>query len=292
MYKKGMEDNMKIGLALAGGGVKGAGHIGVIKALEENGIEVGYIGGTSIGSIVAALYAMGYSTEEMLKLFKYFAKDIIKVEPKYYWTNVRNRRNFIGDGLVSGENLELAINECAGLKNMRKITDIKIPIVMPTVDIKKNKKYVFTNNEYNENFSKDTYIRDITIGKAVRASSSYPGMFAPTIIGEHKFVDGGIIDNLPTHEVRKLGAPKVLSIRFSSENNTDPKNMIEVAVKSIDLLFDQRTALEVANSDYALTLDLAEASVFNIRKIDYCYEQGYITAIANMSKIKEMIGKM
>ena len=63
---------MKVGLALAGGGVKGASHIGVIKALQENGIEVDYVGGTSIGSIVASLFAMGYTTEEMLKLFKYF----------------------------------------------------------------------------------------------------------------------------------------------------------------------------------------------------------------------------
>ena len=66
------EENMKVGLALAGGGVKGASHIGVIKALQENGIEVDYVGGTSIGSIVASLFAMGYTTEEMLKLFKYF----------------------------------------------------------------------------------------------------------------------------------------------------------------------------------------------------------------------------
>lgn len=279
---------MKIGLALAGGGVRGAGHIGVIKALEENGIEISYIGGTSIGSIVTALYAMGYSTDEMLKLFKYFAKDIIKVDPKYYWTNVKSRRNFMGYGLISGENIEMAINECAEIKGMKKITDIKIPIVMPTVDIKESKKYVFTNHPYDEKFKKDMYINDISIGKAVRASCSYPGVFAPTIIEEHKFVDGGIIDNLPAQEVRKLGADKVLSIRFSSEKDTDPKNLIEVAMKSIDLLFDQRTAAEIASSDFAITLDLSGASVFNIKKIDYCYEQGYIAAIENISKIKEI----
>ncbi len=279
---------MKIGLALAGGGVKGAGHIGVIKALEENGIEIEYIGGTSIGSIVAALYAMGYSTDEMLKLFKYFAKDIMKVSPKYYWANVKSKKNLIGEGIVSGENIEIAINECATLKHMRKITDLKMPVVMPTVDIKNNRKYVFTNHAFDDNFSSENYINDVSIGKAVRASASYPGMFAPTIIGDHKFVDGGIIDNLPTHEVRKLGAEKVLSVRFSSENTTDPKSLIEVVVKSIDLLFDQRTAYEVQSSDYALTLDLAEASVFNIKKIDYCYEQGYIAAITNIDKIKKM----
>lgn len=283
---------MKIGLALAGGGVKGAGHIGAIKALEENGIEIGYIGGTSIGSIVAALFSMGYTTEEMLKLFKYFAKDIMKVDPKYYWTSVKTKKNFIGEGLISGEGIELAMNECAELKGIKNITDIKIPIVMPTVDIRECKKYVFTNHEYNDDFKENDYIRDISIGKAVRASCSYPAMFAPTIIENHKFVDGGVIDNLPAQEVRKLGANKVLSIRFSSEKSTDPKNMIEIAIKSVDILFDQRTASEVASSDCAITLDLPEASVFNIKKIDYCYDRGYIATMANMPKIKEMISKI
>ncbi len=280
---------MKIGLALAGGGVKGASHIGVIKALQENDIEIGYIGGTSIGSIVASLYAMGYNTDEMLKLFRYFSKYIMKVDPKYYWTNVKNKKNFMGYGLISGENIEMAINECAALKGIKNMEDLKIPIVMPTVDIKNSQKYVFTNHQYDENFKENIYIRDITVGKAVRASSSYPGMFAPTIYENHKFVDGGIIDNLPAQEVRKLGADKVLSIRFSSKNETDPKNVIEVALKSVDLLFEQRTESEIASSDYSITLDLAEASIFNIKKIDYCYNQGYIAAIENMSKIKSML---
>lgn len=282
---------MKVGLALAGGGVKGASHIGVIKALQENGIEVDYVGGTSIGSIVASLFAMGYTTEDMLKLFKYFSKTIMKADPKYYWTNVKTTKNFMGYGVLSGENIEIAINECAELKGFKKVDDIKMPIVMPTVDIKNSRKYVFTNHEFDENFDENTYIRDITIGKAVRASCSYPGMFAPTIFKEHKFVDGGIIDNLPAQEVRKLGADKVLSIRFSSKSDVDPKNVIEVALKSVDLLFEQRTDSEVQSSDFAMTLDLSEASVFNIKKIDYCYNQGYIAAIENMKKIKECLNK-
>lgn len=279
---------MKIGLALAGGGVKGAGHIGVIKALQENGIEISCIGGTSIGSIVAALYVMGYSTDEMLKLFRYFSKDVIRIDPKYYWTNVKSNKRLIGYGLVSGESIELAINECANIKGIKNLKDIKMPIIMPAVDIKNNKKYVFTNHEYDENFREDTYIRDITIGKAVRASASYPGMFAPTMYKDHKFVDGGIIDNLPSNEVRKLGCDKVLSVRISSKNETDPKDLLEVALKSVDLLFDQRSESEIASSDFVLTLDLPEANIFNIKKIDYCYNQGYIAAIENMAKIKRI----
>ena len=232
---------------------------------------------------------MGYSTEEMLKLFKYFSKDIIKINPKYYWTNVKNKQNLMGDGLISGENIEMAINECAEIKKMKDITDIKIPIVIPTVDIKESKKYVFTNHEYNSEFTEDKYIREISIGKAVRASSSYPGVFAPTIFKNHKFVDGGVIDNLPTNEVRKLGADKVISIRFSSEKKSNPQTLIDVAIKSIDIIFDQRTSLELESSDYTLTLDLPEASVFNIKKIDYCYNIGYKTTIEHMAEIKKLL---
>ena len=278
---------MKIGLALAGGGIKGAGHIGAIKALKENGIEIDCVGGTSIGSIVSALYAMDYSTDEMLKLFKYFAKDIMKIDPKYYWSNVKSKRNFMGYGLLSGERIEQAIAECAELKGLKNIKDIKMPICMPTTEITESKKYVFTNQETQDETKQIEYINDIPLGKAVRASASYPGVFAPTVFKGHKFVDGGIFDNLPTHEVRKLGADKVLSIRFSSEKFYDPKNLFEVALKSVDLLFDQRTASEVASSDYAITLDLPEANVFNIKKIDYCYNQGYITTLEHMKEIKE-----
>lgn len=161
---------MKSGLALAGGGVKGAAHIGAIKALEENGIKIDAIGGTSIGSIVAALYAMGYSTEKMLEIFKYFAKEIMKTDARHFAGNLKTSRRLLGYGVLSGENTEIALRECARQKNIKNMKDIKMPISIPTVDIVKSKKYVFTNADIKE----DYYINEALIEKAVRASSSYP----------------------------------------------------------------------------------------------------------------------
>lgn len=161
---------MKLGLALAGGGVRGAAHIGVIKALEENGIEIDAIAGTSIGSIVASLYAMGYKPDKMLEIFKYFAKGIMKADAKYYAGNLKASRRVLGYGLLSGENIEIAVKECAKAKEIKKIRDIEMPIFIPTVDIIENKKYVFTN----ANMEEDNYINDADIEKAVRASCSYP----------------------------------------------------------------------------------------------------------------------
>ena len=278
---------MKLGLALAGGGVKGAAHIGVIKALEENDIKIDAIAGTSIGSIVSSLYAMGYTPEKMLEIFRYFAKEIMKADAKYFAGNLKTSKRLLGYGLLSGENTEIALRECARTKGIIKMKDIPMPIAIPTVDIVESKKYVFTNQENKEDF----YITDALIEKAVRASSSYPGVFAPCEYLEHKFVDGGILDNVPAGEVRKLGADKVLTVKFSAGLSYEPKNIYEVAFKSIDILFDARAEDAIKQSDLVLDLDLSEASVFNTKKIDYCYNVGYITTITKIKEIREILDK-
>ncbi len=275
---------MKLGLALAGGGVKGAAHIGVIKALEENDIKIDSISGTSIGSIVASLYAMGYTPEKMLEIFKYFAKEIMKANASHFAGNLKNSKRLLGYGLLSGENTEIALKECARQKGITKMKDISMPISIPTVDIVESKKYVFTNQENKEDF----YITDALIEKAVRASSSYPGVFAPCEYLGHKFVDGGLLDNVPAGEVRKLGADKVLTVKFSTALSYEPKSIYEVVFKSIDILFDARAEEAKKQSDLVLDLDLSEASVFNIKKIDYCYNVGYITALTKIKEIREM----
>lgn len=117
------------------------------------------------------------------------------------------------------------------------------------------------------------------------------GVFAPCEYLNHKFVDGGILDNVPAGEVRKLGVDKVLTVKFSAGLNYEPKNIYEVAFKSIDILFEQRAEEAVKESDLVLDIDVSEASVFNTKKIDYCYHVGYITAITKMKEIKKMIQK-
>ena len=89
---------------------------------------------------------------------------------------------------------------------------------------------------------------------------------------------------MPAGEVRKLGVDKVLTIKFSAGLNYEPKNIYEVAFKSIDILF-------IKESDYVIDLDLSEASVFNTKKIDYCYNVGYITALTKIKEIKKMLEK-
>ena len=154
-----------------GGGVRGAAHIGAIKALEENDIKIDAIAGTSAGSIVAALYAMGYNTDEMIKLFRYFSKSVMSISPKYIFAESKNIREIQLGGLTSSYNLEAAIEESARYKSIKNIQDIGMPIAIPATDLISDKEIIFTNNN---NVSGEEYIKDIEIAKAVRASSTFP----------------------------------------------------------------------------------------------------------------------
>lgn len=100
-------------------------------------------------------------------------------------------------------------------------------------------------------------------------------------------MDGGVLDNVPTGEVKKLGADKVITIKFSTGINYEPKNIYEVAFKAIDILCDTRAEEVREKSDFIIDLDLSQASVFNTRKIDCCYDIGYTETIKKIDEIKE-----
>ena len=137
---------MKLGIALSGGGIRGIAHAGVLKALEDNGIEIDIIGGTSAGSLVASLYAMGYSPYYIYILFKRYAKELVYISSGPIVSGIgnfmMNRKSTI-QGLKTGKSLETIYNQIAYKKGIRKLSQIKMPIVIPSVDIMNSKEYVF-----------------------------------------------------------------------------------------------------------------------------------------------------
>ena len=247
-----------------------------------------WLHGTSIGSIVATLFAMGYDTNEMIELFKYFSKGLLKTAPKYLMSNIRSTKSIFGSGIISGQAIEDAVQECAKLKELKNIKDIKIPIAIPTVDLKTGKEIVFTNRKLNKN-EEHNYIDDIEIGKAVRASCSYPGVFSPFNYNEYRFVDGGILDNAPAEETGKLGADKVITIKFPPKEIENPQTAINILFRCVDLIFDDRDTKKSENSNYILNLHVASSSTFDIKKIDACYEIGYQTTMQEIEKIKKAL---
>ena len=282
---------MKVGVSLAGGGIRGIAHVGVLKALEENNIKVAAIAGTSAGSIIATLYAMGYSPYYIYLLFKRYARDIINIRSKPIINGITNfiRNNKIGiAGLSDGNEFEKMYDELARKKGFRLIGDIKMPLLVSAVDIGESKEYIFTNCASRKNI-KDNYITEIGIGRAVRASSSFPAIFCPCEYKNHIFMDGGVLNNLPTEELKKVYTGKIISVNFESDPVYNDYDIMNIIMKTLDIMGNKLSINSLKKSDFVLTVPTDGTGLIDVEKMDICYKYGYDTTIKNIDKIKRII---
>ncbi len=282
---------MGIGIAFAGGGIRGIAHVGVLKALEENNIKIEAVGGTSAGSIVAALYAMGYKPYYIYVLFKKYAQDIINIGNSSIVNGIGNfvKTKKIGiAGLNDGTLLEKMFNELATRKKMKVVADIKMPLVIPAVDIAEAKEYIFTNCAPRNNVN-DEYITEISIGKAIRASSSFPAYFCPCEYKNHIFMDGGVLDNTPILPLKKICKHKVMAVNFEADPVEENCDVMDIIMKTLDIMGNKIAEESFKQSDLVLTVPTDRAGLFDIEKMDKCYKFGYDTTMKNIDKIKKLI---
>lgn len=185
--------------------------------------------------------------------------------------------------------MEKAYDNIASKKGVRKIGDItKMPLVIPSVDVKLAKEYIFTNRIPEKSKDKSQYITDISIGKAVRASSSFPAVFCPCDFENHKFLDGGVLDNIPVVEVKKQGADKVIAINFKADDIDEESNVMDIAMRTIDIMGNKISEESLEQSDFILTIETDKTGLLDIEKLDKCYQYGYQAVIQNLDKIKEI----
>ena len=168
----------KIGVALAGGGLQGFSHIGALRALEELGVDIKYISGTSTGSIAGALYAMGYNIDEIEKICKENYKKIMHMKKS---TFIKIAKNFLlhkesrVKGIIDGKVVEDFINKASKDKNINLIKDVnKRKLAIVTVDTISMKECLFISDEKIDKDEKVNYISDISVGEAVRSSMAFP----------------------------------------------------------------------------------------------------------------------
>ncbi len=283
---------MKLGLALSGGGIRGIAHAGALKALEDNNIKIDVIGGTSSGALIGSLYALGYTPYYIYILFKRYAKEITGINSMPIINGIGNymmSKKVVITGLKTGRSLERTFNNLASRKGIKEIGEIKtMPIVIPAVDIKEAKEYIFTNSVPNVE-NKEKYITDIRVGKAVRASSSFPAVFCPCEFETHQFMDGGVLDNVPVLEVKKQGVDKVIAINFKSDDVDSKSNIMDLTMRTLDIMGNKISKESLEKSDLVITIQTDKTGLLDVEKLDSCYDYGYKAIIENLDKIKQVL---
>ena len=285
---------MSLGLALAGGGLKGVAHIGALKALQELGIKIDYISGTSSGSIFAAMYAMGFSIQEMRDETLAHYKMLTKVTKKpFAIAAVSLATKGVAEigGLMPSENISELIKTISRDKKMKLMSDVKTPLAITTVDTISTKECIFLSEKCNKKYEDIDYLYNAPIDIAVRSSMSFPGIYTTTNYGKYNFIDGGTKDNLPVSVLKDMGAQKVIALSFKIDDYEPKEDILAILLRTVDIfsLQDVRTAQKEA--DLAIEIDCQGTSLLEITDADEVIKTGYNTIMNHKEEILKLINK-
>lgn len=292
---------MKIGLALSGGGIRGTAHIGVLQALEDNGIYPQLVSGTSVGSIIGALYCSGYRPEEIREIFEIHVKNsenLIDFDLEIFFWFIKSvflKQTGKVDGFIKGDKIRRLVEEYCTKKGCKHVKETILPIAIPAVDINTSQIHMFVSDKkYLEDTNDIKYDDDVELATAVRASISYPVIFKPLIFKGKRLVDGGIRNNLPVSVLKSMGADKVIAVNlgYAGELVKEVDNIFEIAVHSIDVMAYQISKELMKEADYVLQPKVYNISLFEVCKMQECMEKGYKAVIKAMPEIREVIGRI
>ena len=272
---------MKKALCFSGGGIKAFAHIGALKALEEKNLKFDMVAGTSSGSIIAVLYALGFTSDEMYKTLKKHLKKVRYIDIKNIFKIIGGllfTGRIIVDGLNSGSFLTKAMKEICKENNVYKMNDLKMPIAVPAVNLQNGEVIIFSSKEIRQNISDEIkYIVDSPIDVAVRSSCGFPVVFSPYMYENMQLIDGGVRENVAWKELKEMGADSVLGINFASKekNGECCKNLIDIAVRSIGLMEHELSNYELNGIDELITITTKKVGLLDTSDVDYLYNMGY-----------------
>lgn len=285
-----------VGLVLSGGGAKGLAHIGVIKALEENGIPIDYVGGTSMGAIIGACYAMGLSTDEMIEIigseeFGYWMSGKLEEEYKYYFKAEEAGPEIFNIGIdlkdtVPKTRLPLSVipNHLMDFAFMEifsgasaaagyNFDSLFVPYLCNAVDISNSREVVFRTGD---------------LAQAVRASMTVPLYFRPIVMDGNIMYDGGIYNNFPVKHVLENFKPDIIIGSKAAMGNTPPDEFDILA--QIENIVMKPSSYEIdSKRGLLLDMDLDKQSLLDFGKLDEFVEVGYNKTIAKMDSIKLLL---
>lgn len=287
----------KVGLVLSGGGAKGAAHIGVIKALEENNVPIDYITGTSIGAIIGSLYAIGYTPDEMLQLmlseeFSYWQTGKVEDNYMYYFRkpdptpeffnmsidlsdSLHIKTNFLPQSLINPIQMNqafMALYAQASAQAAWNFDNLFVPFRCVGSDIYNKKPVVFKNGD---------------LGEAVRISMTFPLFFKPVWKDHVPMFDGGIYDNFPIQPMRDTFHPDfIFGSNLSSGKNKPSNNWY----KQIETMIMQDSPTEISEEEgMGIRFHFEDVSLLDFDRAQELMNIGYKRTMQLMDSIKARV---
>lgn len=299
-----MRCRKKIGLALGGGFLRGAAHIGVLKVLEKNGLKPDIVAGTSAGSIVAALYAAGWPVKHIEKL-------ACNLRPHHIydsWSTVGNLFAIMGSvlsdcirfpwpwaaplGVMKGKRLESFLKYYLGNIDFN---HLKMTLAITAVDINYGSKVIFVSEPLLRTAAipDAVYLRHVKVNEAVRASTAVPGLFEPKKIKDYVLTDGGLREQVPAEVLKVLGADAVLAVDVGYDGQTNKvKNILHLLVQTLDIIRNDAVKRELDHfADMVLRPVIKDMGPADFHLIPYAIAQGEKATLKCLPKIKSMFYK-
>jgi NTE family protein len=250
----------KIGLALGSGGARGFAHLGVIKVLQEEGIPIDMIAGSSMGALVASFYAAGIDLNQLYRLSTAFRR-------KYYLDFTVPKMGFI-----AGNRVKELVRIFTHNKNIEQLT---IPVAIVATDLMSGEKVVFKSG---------------SVADAVRASIAIPGIFVPAKMNGRILVDGGVADRVPVSVVKDMGADIVIAVDVSQvKRDEEITSIFDVIMQSIDIMQKELVSYREIASDIMIRPQVQVYSSKSFTNIEEIIQLGEEEARNQLSNIRTVI---
>ena len=305
-----INERPKVGLVLSGGGAKGAAHIGVLKYIEEAGIPIDYIAGTSMGSIVGGMYALGYSSSEILDIISHVDWDILisdnverkkisysrKLENSTQLVTIpfslttdkqelqkRSFKNSLPTGIVSGDNLINLFNSLSvGYSDPIAFDELPIPFICIATNMMNGEADVLSKGIFS---------------KSLRASMAIPVLFDPVKLDGTLYADGGLVSNFPAEQCRAMGADYIIGVSMSPGLESDPQNLSSIfsQVKQLkEIITDKEFDNYHELCDIFISPELKGVGMlsFNAESVARITQSGYEAASAQEESFKALKEKL
>lgn len=286
------EERPEVGLVLSGGGAKGLAHIGVLKVLEEAGVQVDYIGGTSMGAIIGGLYSAGYSADELDSIFRKTNFNILiqdelprkamsfyerKSEEKYAITLPFDGFEISFPSAYSkGQNIyNLMSRLTLHLEDKKDFSNLPIPFFAVATDVETGEAVILDEGY---------------LPQAMAASSAIPSLFSPVKIGQRLYIDGGVANNYPVEELRRRGADFVIGVDV--QDSLVGREHLQSAFEILGQISNFRTLRDMESkidkTDIYINPDISRFNIMSFEKGKEIIKAGELAARKHMEDLEQI----